>query len=113
MKIQPDENNLKKNIIFTNTIKGEIYDFTSFVVDESKNLLAGLVNNIGSQLINKFYYKYLDYFELNLPIDNFSPINYIAIITPVIIYILIYVAIIVFIIKGMHLLYSKKIKKNT
>ena len=72
-------------------------NIAEFFVNESKNFLGGVVNKIGSIKFNNMYYKYLDYYELNESICKFKTVNYIAIILPILICLIFYVATITYI----------------
>ncbi len=87
-------------------------DLASFILNEYKNLLSGIVNFIGSRKFTNLYYKYLDYFELNQSIEYFSSINYIAIIIPIIIYFIITISAIIFIYKGFYITYYLQLNKK-
>jgi len=102
---------------YINTIKKEEtyllnIDLVSFIIDECKNLLSGIVNLTGSQKFNNLYYKYLDYFELNKSIESFSLINYVAIIIPIIIYFIITILPIIFIYKGFYITHYLHLNKK-
>ena len=66
------------------------YELLSFLIDESKNLLNGIVNYFNLKILNYLYWNYLDYFELNKSIEQFTLINYISILFPIILYFIIY-----------------------
>jgi len=68
-------------------------NIVEFFIDESKNFLGSIINKIGSIKLNNMYYRYLDYYQLNQSIYNFKIINYIAIITPVLICFIFYLII--------------------
>ena len=70
------------------------YELLSFLIDESKNLLNGVVNFFNLKILNYLYWNYLDYFELNKSIEQFTLINYISILFPIILYFIIYIYII-------------------
>jgi len=85
-------------------------NIVEFFIDESKNFLASIVNKIGSKKLNKMYYNYLDYYELNLPVYSFNIINYVAITIPILICLIFYFMIIIFITKNMLNFYLQKKK---
>ena len=66
------------------------YVLLSFLIDESKNLLNGIVNYFNLKILNYLYWNYLDYFELNKSVEQFTLINYISILFPIILYFIIY-----------------------
>lgn len=66
------------------------YELLSFLIDESKNLLNGIVNYFNLKILNYLYWNYLDYFELNKSVEQFTLINYISILFPIILYFIIY-----------------------
>jgi hypothetical protein len=70
------------------------YELLSFLIDESKNLLNGVVNCFNLKILNYLYWNYLDYFELNKSIEQFTLINYISILFPIVLYFIIYIYII-------------------
>ncbi len=70
------------------------YVLLSFLIDESKNLLNGIVNYFNLKILNYLYWNYLDYFELNKSVEQFTLINYISILFPIILYFIIYIYII-------------------
>ena len=70
------------------------YELLSFLIDESKNLLNGVVNFFNLKILNYLYWNYLDYFELNKSIEQFTLINYISILFPIVLYFIIYIYII-------------------
>jgi hypothetical protein len=86
--------NILYNLI--NTLDMDL-NIAEFFVNESKNFLGGVVNKIGSIKFNNMYYKYLDYYELNESICKFKSVNYIAIILPILICLIFYVATITYI----------------
>jgi len=67
------------------------YELLSFLIDESKNLLNGVVNFFNLKILNYLYWNYLDYFELNKSIEQFTLINYISILFPIVLYFIIYI----------------------
>lgn len=67
------------------------YVLLSFLIDESKNLLNGIVNYFNLKILNYLYWNYLDYFELNKSVEQFTLINYISILFPIILYFIIYI----------------------
>lgn len=52
----------------------------SFIIDEILNLYVGIFHIIN---YHNLVYEYIDYFELNQPVESFTLINYIVVLMPI------------------------------